>query len=174
MQKFAAALAPAALALVMAGATPASAAVQPTVDFAGGLVVQGDTAYLNIRYTCTTGTEGAGNHLYVALKQGAQIDTGEHSSSRYASSYYSTNWSVDEGPNALNCDGKQHLQRLVLQQDPYWQGAANAVPFSAGPALVQLCLFDNITGVDPTTGEPTGGADFDYSMQRVQVTGASR
>jgi hypothetical protein len=148
---------------VVAG--PASADVpQPTASYAGGVIqASGGAAVVRITYTCTTATPDAQNHLYVALKQGAGISP-ENTSSKGAATYYSTNWKSDTGPNALTCDGRQHTQAIVLKADAAFTPTAPV--FSSGTALLQVCVFDNITGVN-AQGEPTGGFALDYTMQPV-------
>lgn len=123
-------------------------------------------ATVQFTYTCNSDVSPA-NHLFVALKQGALVDTEEHSSSGFADSFYSTNWKSDAGPNALTCDGVQHLKTVVLKTDAFWVANGGAgKPLHAGQALVQICLFANMVG-DPE--DPNGTADiaFDYTMQNV-------
>jgi hypothetical protein len=151
---------------LLIGASPAAAAAQPSIAFTGGVVVaKGDVASLRITYTCTS-TDTPANHLFVAVKQGEGVSP-EHSSSEdpaaQIDSFYSTNWSADEGPNALRCDGKRHVQTVVLTP----QGTET--PLQSGTALVQLCIYDNITGFDGF--EPIGGANRSYTMQRVVAAG---
>jgi hypothetical protein len=140
---------------------------QPTAAYAGGAVVSnGETATVRIRYTCTTSSAAPYSHLYLALKQGPGVSPDNTStSSGNVVSYLSSNWSVDRGPNALVCDGKQHLQKIELKQEPGFQ------PLTTGPALVQICVFDNIVSLDQDA-EPTGGFALDYTMQKVVVTHA--
>ena len=161
----------AALALAVAPASPAYAdAAQPSAAFVGAVVAGGDTAYVMMRYTCTS-TVTPGNHLFVAVKQGPDVDTGAHSGSAYAQSYYSTNWNSDDGPNALTCDGKSRTQRIVVKPDVYWAPHHPGAPaLATGTALVQICVFDNITGVNGQ-GEPIGGFAPSYTMERVVAAG---
>ena len=113
-------------------------------------------------YTCSNAT-APGNHLFVAVKQGPGVSV-ENSSTEGGSvvSFYSTNWKSDSGPNALNCDGRQHTMTAVLKKQPVemWPPSATQPPVHAGQALVQICLFDN--------GD-NGGLVFDYTMTDVQA-----
>lgn len=155
-----------AAATVGLGTGPAAAAdaPQPTAAFVGGLVAKGDTAHLQLRYTCTS-TVSPGTHLYAAVKQGPTVSPQNTSStSGGVDSYHSTNGQSDSGANALRCDGKQHTQRLVLRSETGFS------TLTTGTVLVQLCVYDNITGVDGF--EPVGGFAFDYSMQRLQAAAA--
>lgn len=143
---------------------------QPQAAFAGHLVAGPGAVSLSIRYTCSA-TLSPANHLFVAVKQGPAVDTEEHSSSDYAVSFYSTNWKSDAGPNALNCDGREHTQIVVLKKQPvdFWPPSATQPPFHTGTALVQICVFDNMTG-DPET-DPNAYAGFapSYTMETVHA-----
>jgi hypothetical protein len=88
----------------------------------------------------------------------------------FADSFYSTNWKSDATPNALKCDGTQHIQTVVLKKQPveFWPPSATQPPVHAGAALVQVCVFDNIIGGDVETGTPLGFV-LDYTMQQVQA-----
>lgn len=145
---------------------PAVAADQPTAQFVRAVAGPG-AATVQFTYTCHSDID-PGHHLFVALKQGSGVSV-EHSSTEdpdaHVSAFYSTNWKVDSGPNAVTCDGKQHLATVVLKNDPFWASAGNTAPITRGSALVQICLFDN--------GEDEGGAVFDYTMQDV-VAGVGR
>jgi hypothetical protein len=94
-------------------------------------------------------------HLYVAVKQGPGISP-ENTSSANAVAYSSTNWMVDQGANALRCDGRKHVIRAELQPDPFFLGEAK---LSRGPALVQICVID------------ASGLSLNYSMKPVIMTG---
>lgn len=157
----------AAAAAVIAGGSAAAGAdtTQPSVAYAGSVVAGPGATVVKISYTCHTDT-GPLSHLFVAVKQGPQVDTDAHSSSQYAQTFYSTNWKSDAGPNALRCDGDQHTQSIVLKPQP---GFEAAVPrLHSGPALVQLCLFDNVTAFGEE-GPLDGGFAFDYTMQQVHA-----
>jgi hypothetical protein len=164
----------AAAATALAGLTVAPAVAdegpaQPTAAYAGHLVAGPGAVTVKIAYTCSTATVGAMNHLFVAVKQGPDIDTGEHSSSQYAVSFYSTNWKSDAGPNALTCDGAPHVQTVVLKKQPvaFWPPSATQPALHSGTALVQICVFDNVTQFSDE-GEPLdGGFAPDYTMQQV-------
>jgi len=143
---------------------------QPEAAFAGHLVAGPGGVSLSIRYTCDASLSPA-NHLFVAVKQGPLVDPGEHSSSDYAVSFYSTNWKSDAGPNALVCDDRSHTQTVVLKKQPvdFWPPSATQPPFHSGTALVQICVFDNMTG-DPDT-DPNAYAGFapSYTMESVHA-----
>jgi hypothetical protein len=106
-------------------------------------------------YTCSS--PDASGHLYVAVKEGPGISP-ENTSSSEAVSYSSTNWQVDQGPNALVCDGAKHVLHASLKRDPYFPSTAPAL--SAGSALVQICVID------------ASGLSMNYTMKRVNITGA--
>jgi hypothetical protein len=145
-------------------ANAASTPSQPTAAYAGGAVVSnGTTATVRVVYTCTSSAPHD-NHLFVAVKQGPDISPSTPSSSSTTTAFLSTNWSVDAGPNALVCDGKRHLQKVELQQQGYG-------PLTTGPALVQICVYDNVTGFSDN-GEPIGGFAASYTMEKVVVTHA--
>jgi len=160
-----------AAAAMVAGAVPAGAdTAQPSIAYAGHLVAGPGAATVKITYTCHTDV-GPLTHLYVGVKQGPMVDTDEHSSSDFADTFYSTNWKSDAGPNVVNCDGRQHTKTLVLKPQP---GFVPKVPrLHSGPALVQLCLFDNVTQIGPD-GPVDGGFGFDYTMQQVHAGKGAR
>jgi hypothetical protein len=136
---------------------------QPTVAYLGGAVVSnGTTATVRLAYTCSSEASPL-NHLFVAVKQGPGISPSTPSSGPTTTAFLSTNWSSDAGPNALTCDGRRHVQKVVLQQQGYG-------PLVTGSALVQICLYDNVT--DFSSEEPDGGFDASYTMERVVVTHA--
>ena len=160
------ALAMAALAL---SAGPAAAtdtsAPSPAAAFAGHLVAGPGATTVSITYTCT-GTVSPLAHLFVAVKQGPNVDL-DHTSSPSADTFYSTNWKSDAGPNALVCDGVEHTQTIVLKPQPGFQ--PSVARLHAGPALVQICVFDNVTAFSPE-GEPLdGGFAGSYTMQQVHA-----
>ena len=163
------AAATAALAPLAGVANAETTAPQPTTSYAGGTVVSnGTTATVRVVYTCTTTSAAPFSHLFVAVKQGPGVSPDNPSSeSGDVKALLSTNWNSDQGPNALVCDGKRHLQKIQLQQQPVFDGQ----PLTTGPALVQICVFDNIVSLDPNA-EPTGGFGWSYTMQNVVVTHA--
>jgi hypothetical protein len=159
------ALAMAALAL---SAGPAAAtetpAPSPAAAFAGHLVAGPGATTVAIRYTCTS-TDSPVAHLFVAVKQGPNVNL-DNTSSPSADTFYSTNWRSDAGPNALVCDGVEHTQTIVLKPQPGFE--ASVPRLHSGPALVQICVFDNVTGF--SGGEPVGGGFApSYTMQQVQA-----
>lgn len=158
--------------LALVSATPALAdgtPPQPSVAFAGHLVAGPGAVTVSISYTCDSSVSPI-NHLFAAVKQGPQIDASTHTSSEFAVSFYSTNWKSDSGPNALTCDGQSHTQTVVLKKQPvaFWPPSATQPPVHAGPALVQLCLFDNLTG-PPDNPNTTGGFAPSYTMEQVHA-----
>jgi hypothetical protein len=161
-----------AIGAVASGAASASASpVGPSAAFAGHLVAGPGAVTVGVTYTCTTDITPA-NHLFVAVKQGPEVNNTTHTSSDWADTFYSTNWKSDAGPNLLQCDGVQHTQTVVLKPQP---GFVPSVPrLHSGPALVQICVFDNITGVD-SNGDPVGGFAPSYTMEQVHAgNGQSR
>jgi hypothetical protein len=156
-------LAPAsALADIQVSGDPA-----PSAAFTGGVVVaHGGEAWVRFTYTCTSDVSPV-NHLFIAVKQGPRVNTDSRSESKYATTFYSTNWSPDSGPNQLNCNGVQHTQTAQVFNDPGWTKTSTAPPLRSGPALVQICLFDNM---DPETGD-SDSFIFNYTMQRVLAIG---
>jgi hypothetical protein len=110
-------------------------------------------------YTCTS--DPGQNHLFVGLKQGQDVATNPSTETNpNITAFYSTNWKSDSGVNALNCDGLQHKRTIVLKTQPGFTPTSN---LTAGPALLQLCMFD--------AAAPDG--TFDYTMQTV-TAGAGR
>lgn len=160
-------LAAGATVLSIAGTASADGAPPPSASYAGGVVVSnGDTAVVRVAYTCTADIT-PGNHLFVALKQGPDVTPENFSSSTaQLTSFFSTNWSTDSGPNQLTCDGERHVQNIVLKPQPGFPGGA----VTGGPAAVQICVFDNITGYDGH--EPIGGYAGGVTMQRVVINHA--
>ncbi|MFL6024987.1 MAG: hypothetical protein ACJ72O_16725 [Marmoricola sp.] len=159
----AAAMFAAALALTSAPANAEPA--QPATAFAGHLVAGPGATTVKIRYTCQT---DAGNfsHLYVGVKQGPNVNTEEGSTSASADTFYSTNWKSDSGVNALNCNGVEHTQTIVLKPQPGFVPKVRRL--HSGAALVQICVFDNVTQFGDE-GPVDGGFGFDYSMQNVRA-----
>jgi hypothetical protein len=159
-------VAAAATAVLALGTGPATAvAPQPSVAFAGHLVAGPGATTVKITYTCSA-TDSPISHLFVAVKQGPDVSP-ENSSSAFADTFYSTNWKADGGPNALHCDGTQHKQTIVLKPQPGFDAAVRRL--QAGTALVQLCLYDNVTGFSEQ-GEPVGGGfASSYTMEHVRA-----
>jgi len=152
-----------AYADVQSGGDPA-----PTASFVGPVVVAyGGTAGVTFTYTCHNDADHPLNHLFVAVKQGPRINTTDRSSSEFARTFYSTNWSPDAGPNALTCNGEPQTQTVLLMDDPFWANSGSAPLLHSGPALVQICLFDN--AADPELND--AGFVFDYTIQRVLAAG---
>jgi hypothetical protein len=159
----AAALATAVLALTAGPAT--AAAPEPSAAFAGHLVAGPGATTVKITYTCSS-TDSPVSHLFVAVKQGPRVSLA-NSSSNFADTFYSTNWKSDAGPNALHCDGVQHTQTIVLKPQPGFDAAVKRL--HAGTALVQICVFDNVTAFSDE-GEPLdGGFAASYTMEQVRA-----
>ncbi len=119
-------------------------------------------ATLYASYRCFGGN--AHTHLFIAVKQGPQMNATTHTTSDFAKTFYSTNYNSDGPGLTVNCDGIPHFAAYVLEPDPYWANAGNNPPaLKTGPAFVQFCLFDSTN-----TGEndPNGFA-FNYSMRTV-------
>jgi hypothetical protein len=155
-----------AIGLTAATALPAAAMEMEfgaEAEFVSVVAGPGGAA-LTMTYTCKSDLSPL-NHLYVAVKQGGTVSPENASTGdAHPTSYYSTNWKSDSGPNALTCDGTQHRQTLILKTDEYWATHGGpARPLRPGPALVQICLFAN--AVDPDSEE--GDIAFDYTMQNV-------
>jgi hypothetical protein len=113
-------------------------------------------------YRCFGGD--AGTHLFIAVKQGPQVNATTHTSSAYAKTFYSTNYNSDGPGLSLTCDGIPHFAAFVLEPDPYWaQAGNNPPPLKFGPAFVQFCVFDSTNTGD---NDPNGFA-FNYSMKTV-------
>src|SRR5207248_8979308 len=128
------------------------------------VVTNGTNATLHISYRCTS-TPPPMSHLFAAVKQGDGVSP-EHSSSEdpavHLTSFLSTNWSVDSGPNAVLCDGKTHHQVITLKDQVGEEPGQTfgSAPVKTGPVLVQLCLFDS-----------NGTLGASYTMQRAVATG---
>lgn len=149
--------------LPFAGTAFADGVPDPSAAYQGGVVVAsdgGNQAVVRVAYTCTAEASPL-NHLFVAVKQGPDVSPSNPSSSPTMTAFLSTNWSVDSGPNALNCDGHRHVQQIVVQPQGYG-------PLTDGPALVQICVYDNVTGF--SNGEPVGGFAASYTMEPVVVS----
>jgi hypothetical protein len=155
-----------AAAVLTISATPATAAApQPSAAFAGHLVAGPGATTVKITYTCTN-TDAPISHLYVGVKQGPNVNTEEGSTSASADTFYSTNWKSDRGPNALRCDGVQHTQTVVLKRQPGFQAAVPRL--HSGPALVQICVYDNVTEFGEH-GPVDGGFAASYTMENVRA-----
>jgi hypothetical protein len=156
-----------ATATLVATAMPARAETsQPTAAFSGQLIAAPGVAIVRIAYTCYS-NDSPMNHLFVGLKQGPQVNTTDHSSSQFAQTFYSTNWLSDAGPNKLRCDGRAHTQIIVLKPQPGFQPTVNRL--QNGLALVQICVYDNVTQFSPD-GEPLdGGFAASYTMEQVRA-----
>jgi hypothetical protein len=164
-RRFGAMLAVAAGAVAFSSGSAAAEAVQPTAAYAGSIVAGPGATVVMITYTCSS-TDSPINHLFVAVKQGPLVDTGEHSSSPFADTFYSTNWKSDSGPNALNCDGVEHTQAIILKPQPGFE--ASVPRLHSGLALVQICVFDNVSEFGEE-GPVDGGFAFDYTMEQVHA-----
>lgn len=165
VRRLAPAAALAAAVLAVSTAPAVAVAPEPTAAFAGHLVGGPGAATVKIRYTCTS-TDSPINHLFVAVKQGPNVNATDHTSSQYADTFYSTNWKSDSGPNALHCDGVEHTQLIVLKPQPGFVAAVRRL--HAGPALVQICVFDNVTTFGPD-GPTDGGFAASYTMENVHA-----
>jgi hypothetical protein len=149
----------------VAAARPSSDYKDPVVNWIQPNVVARDngTATVHVQYTCYGGN--AGTHVYIGVKQGPQVymEPVDHTASKWADTFYSTNWNPDSGVNALVCNGRKHNQLFLLKPDPYWTKAEGAPALSAGIAFVQVCIFDSHNAGE---GDLTGFA-ADYSMRPV-------
>ncbi|HJQ42029.1 MAG TPA: hypothetical protein VJ831_02995 [Jatrophihabitantaceae bacterium] len=152
---------------MLVASTGAANAARPSTDYHSPIVNWMDpvvhyysdgTAVVHAQYTCWGGNDGV--HLFIGLKQGPQVNATTHTSSEFADTFYSTNWNSDQGPNALNCNGRKQNQQFPLQDDPFWAHSGDAPGFHNGTALVQFCLFDS-------TGDEENGAVFHYTMQKI-------
>lgn len=126
--------------------------------------VSGDQAFVTIAYSCD-GTGSNPPHAFIAVKQGPHVNATDHTSSQYAKTFYSTNWSVDQGPNALVCDGTTQTQTFQLQPDPNFNPAAP--PLHSGPVFLQVCIFDTTTQAGPES-QPSAAS---YTMERALAQG---
>ncbi|MDT4913303.1 MAG: hypothetical protein QOC66_2431 [Pseudonocardiales bacterium] len=155
---------------LVAIATTSASAVAPSSSYRPPVVEKvmpvvhalsnSDSAVIHVKYHCSGGN--VGTHLFLAVKQGPQVDPGEHSSSQFAQTYYSSNYNSDGPGLSLNCDGRSHNVKFVVKPDAYFWNAENAPPLKAGKAFVQVCLFDS-------TGSEETGFALDYSMKKVVV-----
>lgn len=166
LRRLAAGAAIATAAVAMSSGSATADVPQPSAAYAGSLVAGPGATVVKITYTCSSAASPV-NHLFVAVKQGPEVNTSDQSSSEFAQTFYSTNWKSDSGPNKLNCDGAQHTQAIVLKPQP---GFEPSVPrLHSGPALVQICVYDNVTQFGEF-GEPLdGGFAPSYTMQQVHA-----
>jgi hypothetical protein len=157
----------AALLAAIAGpvaAAPSSTTYQPPVVHwvQPTIVAHSDgTATVHFKYTCFGGN--VGTHVYLGVKQGADINATDHTSSQFADTFLSTNWNADGPGLALNCNGRKQNAKFVVKPDPFFWNAADAPDLSAGTAFVQVCIFDS---TNQGENDP-GGFAFDYSMRKV-------
>lgn len=150
------------------GTASADGVPEPSAAYPGGVVVAGaggNEAVVRVAYTCTTDATPV-SHLFVAVKQGQGVSPDNASSGPNTTAFLSTNWASDTGGNALVCDGRRHVQRIVVKPQP----RTDYGPLVDGPALVQICVYDNITGFNGD--EPIGGSARSYTMQHVVVSHA--
>jgi hypothetical protein len=144
---------------------PATSYQDPVVEWVSPVVhaIAADgSAVVHAKYQCSGGNEGT--HLFIAVKQGPDVNATDHTSSEFAKTFYSTNYNSDGPGLRLNCDGRDHNASFVLRPDPYWANAENSPPpLHAGRAFVQFCLFDSTSSED----NPEQGFAFDYSMRKV-------
>ncbi len=148
-----------------AAAAPSTAYAPPTVHWVQPTVVASPDGWatVHVQYTCFGGN--IGTHLFIGVKQGAEINATDHTSSQFADTFYSTNWNSDGPGLSLNCNGRKQNAIFVVKPDAFFWNADNAPLLSAGTAFVQVCIFDstNQGEMDPN------GFGFDYSMRKVVV-----
>jgi hypothetical protein len=166
LRHLAAAAALATVAVALSSGSAIADPPQPNAAYAGSVIAGPGATVVKITYTCSSAASPI-NHLFVAVKQGPDVNTTDQSSSQFAQTFYSTNWKSDSGPNALNCDGVEHTQAIVLKPQP---GFAPSVPrLHSGLALVQICVYDNVTQFGEF-GEPLdGGFAPSYTMEQVHA-----
>jgi hypothetical protein len=165
--RYLAAVAALATAAVAMGSASAIADVpHPSAAYGGSVVAGPGATVVKVTYTCSAAASPI-NHLFVAVKQGPDVNATDQSSSAFAQTFYSTNWKSDSGPNQLNCNGVRHTQAIVLKPQP---GFEPSVPrLHSGLALVQICVYDNVTQFSPD-GEPLdGGFAASYTMEQVHA-----
>jgi len=168
------AAAAAAVAVSAAGAGTASASPPagsyqaPVVEWVSPVVhalAASNSAVVHAKYQCSGGN--AHTHLFIGVKQGPQVNATTHTESKYADTFYSTNYNADGPGLSLNCDGRDHNVSFLVRDDPFWAKSGDAPPLHSGTAFVQFCIFDSTnTGDD----DPNGFA-FDYSMHKVVSNG---
>jgi hypothetical protein len=147
-------------------AKPATSYQPPVVEWVSPVVhalADSGSAVVHAKYQCFGGN--VGTHLFIAVKQGPDVNATDHTSSQFAQTFYSTNYNSDGPGLSLVCDGRDHNKSFVLQPDPYFWNAQNAPALSSGQAFVQFCLFDSTA----TEDNLDHGFAFDYSMRKVVV-----
>jgi hypothetical protein len=147
-------------------AKPSTSYEPPVVEWVSPVVhalADSGTAVVHAKYKCSGGN--VGTHLFIAVKQGPDVNATDHTSSQFAQTFYSTNYNADGPGLSLICDGRDHNTSLVLQPDPYFWNAEHAPPLGSGQAFVQFCLFDSTA----TGDDLDHGFAFDYSMRKVVV-----
>ncbi|MFN2562568.1 MAG: hypothetical protein ABR571_14905 [Jatrophihabitans sp.] len=121
MTRWKMALCAAAALSVAAVAAPALAEEEPppsTTAFVPQVrpVVQASATVARAQFHSRCIGTATTDQLYVAVKEGPTISPTNTSSSG-ATSYFSTNWMSDAGPNALKRDGKKHVMHVLLHAD---------------------------------------------------------
>jgi len=138
----------AALCLALGAATPAVAASggthATTVKLVGVVHITGhDSATVQAQYRCTGSAEQT--HLWVSAKQSADRTADPRlrteGSGSGGGSYTAAAWE-ESHPTTLRCDGKNHVQRFVINQDEIHQFGLSSGTLAKGKAYVQFCLFD--------------------------------
>jgi hypothetical protein len=139
-------------------APPVVLRIAPIVPAADG------SAFVTATYQCYGG-QGGGSHLYIGLKQGPKVNARNHTSSSWATTFYSTNWNffVNDGLTAT-CDGTVRTDTFELQPDPFWAHAEDAPPLRTGAAFVQFCVFDS---TNSGAEDDLTGFGFKYQMRGV-------
>jgi hypothetical protein len=168
MRRVKAALIAAAAASMFAAAvaTPVAAdeAYAPPVVFkiAPIVTVSGDSAFVTATYQCFGGS-GGGSHLYIGVKQGPKVNARNHTSSDWATTFYSTNWNffVNDGLIAT-CDGTVRTDTFEVQPDPFWGGGETAPALRTGAVFVQFCVFDSTNSGQE---DDLTGFGFKYQMR---------
>jgi hypothetical protein len=119
-----------------------TATIKNVSDVQAGVITykghQYPAALVSFQYSCSHVAKAEDTHLFVAVKQGPNVQVG--STSADAVSFYSTNWDSDHFPNALNCDGAKHTMNAAMTYDTYWNGTNHHL--QNGQAFLQICLYD--------------------------------
>lgn len=150
------------------GALPAHAdTYQPPEVFRIAPIVHASdgTATVTATYRCYGG-DGGGAHLFIAVKQGPKVNAQNHTSSAWATTFYSTNFNYFISDRGLlpTCDGTIRTDTYVVMDDPFWAHAGSAPALRTGAAFVQFCLFDSTnSGAD----DDLTGFAFKYQMRGV-------
>jgi hypothetical protein len=145
---------------------PANGYKPPVVEWVSPVVhalAGSESAVVHAKYQCSGGS--VGTHLFIAVKQGPEVNATDHTSSQYAQTFYSTNYNADGPGLSLVCDGRDHNAQFVVKPDPYFWNKDDAPPLQSGKAFVQFCMFDSTNAGE---NDPNGFA-FDYSMRKVVV-----